>query len=652
MGFHVDLEELHKAANKLNQEASRIETQLTDAKNSVTKIITSEALQGKTGQAIYQQLNNIDAAVLVGLADTSKVLASEFSSLLSSFHSSVGETSNSAVLDEDYLNQLKDNLNNFKNQHGAQEENISSIYASISDLISLSGPQSNYDADSDTASQLLSTTIDKITSFDSSGTAPTSADLLAAIDTEVNQVSQTTDLPYTDSKYLSFISDVNFAKGIKSVDKQLTKQEKLAKEQAEQKAKKDWAKHHPVEAWLQNVNDETTKLFKWANQEVQDFNLNVPGGNYVKDQISLRLGFISKACETIGDLALGATQLGHLTVESIQWGANTRSGQKTPQWIKDDVTSAGMAILTTDIFIKQLKYGDIDAWKAVYKGIENSASQIFHNITSGNTFEIGGYLFDVATLVGPAAVGKLKYVDEASNLAKLAKTEEIASTVGKVEDGVSLSFEKLMSAEDAQKYAQWNKYAEAGIDPEGRVKLLEISEKAPKIKMKNGLNREDFFKKILSTDKKTTKRPSPTKYFDSSYIEAHKQQFSNGAIKIQKFTPTENGFNNGAIGNPKDHVAFVMPKDVGETIIEVSKGNPRILEDILGLHPGDLGDSPVAIDIPPESIHNLKIPSGNEDSAFEGFWRPGGRTYPGDMPEAVIDEVPWGEYTIRTLGGK
>ena len=426
MGFHVDLEELHKAANKLNQEAGRIETQLTDAKNSVNKIITSEALQGKTGQAIYQQLNNVDAAVLVGLADTSKVLASEFSSLLSSFHSSVGETSNSAVLDEDYFNQLKDNLNNFKNQHGAQEENISSIYASISDLISLSGPQSNYDADSDTASQLLSTTIDKVTSFDSSGTAPTSADLLAAIDTEVNQVSQTTDLPYTDSQYLSFISDVNFAKGIKSVDKQLTEQEKLAKEQAKQKAKKEWAKHHPVEALLQNVNDETTKLFKWANQEVQDFNLNIPGGNYVKDQISLRLGFISKACETIGDLALGATQLSHLTVESIQWGAN---GQKTAQWIKDDVTSAGMTILTTDIFIKKLQHGDIDAWKAVYKGIENSASQVFHNITSGNTFEIGGYLFDVATLVGPAAVGKLKYVDEASNLAKLAETSEVEKRV-------------------------------------------------------------------------------------------------------------------------------------------------------------------------------------------------------------------------------
>ncbi|MBF0777071.1 hypothetical protein BVE84_09310 [Streptococcus azizii] len=86
-------------------------------------------------------------------------------------------------------------------------------------------------------------------------------------------------------------------------------------------------------------------------------------------------------------------------------------------------------------------------------------------------------------------------------------------------------------------------------------------------------------------------------------------------------------------------------------MIDVSQGDSRILEDLLGLHPGDLGDSPVIIDIPKESIHNLKVPSGNEKSAFDGYWKPGGRTYPGNMPEAVIDEVPWGEYTFRPLGG-
>ncbi|HFU3716739.1 TPA: T7SS effector LXG polymorphic toxin, partial [Streptococcus suis] len=207
------------------------------------------------------------------------------------------------------------------------------------------------------------------------------------------------------------------------------------------------------------------------------------------------------------------------------------------------------------------------------------------------------------------------------------------------------SFMDEMSPEDARRYEQWNKYVEAGISPENRVRVLEISEKAPKVEYQPDYSSDS----ILSIPKGD--RPDVNNVFSPEYIEAHKQQFDNGAIKFQKFTPEEGGFNNGAIGNPKDHVAFVMPKDVGETLIEVSKGDPRILEDLLGLHPGDLGDSPVAIDIPAENLHNVRIPSGNEDSAFDGYWKPGGRTYPGDMPEAVVDEIPWSDYTFRQLGG-
>ena len=211
----------------------------------------------------------------------------------------------------------------------------------------------------------------------------------------------------------------------------------------------------------------------------------------------------------------------------------------------------------------------------------------------------------------------------------------------------------LMSMEpmDRQRYLQWHKYAEAGISPSDRVRVLEISEKAPKIKMIDGLDQQSVFKNIEAIDKDITPRPEPEEYLHPDYLEAHKHQFDNGAIKIQRFMPQEGGFNNGAIGSPKDHVAFVMPKDVGETLIDISKGNPRLLEDLLGLHPGDFGDAPVAIDIPYDSIKNLKVPSGNEASAFKGYWKPGGRTYPGNMPEAVIDEVPWGEFTIRKLGG-
>ena len=182
------------------------------------------------------------------------------------------------------------------------------------------------------------------------------------------------------------------------------------------------------------------------------------------------------------------------------------------------------------------------------------------------------------------------------------------------------------------------------LSPAERELIFNISKNAPKVEYRPG----NTAKSVLSIPKND--RPNIEKVYSSEYIEAHRQQFENGAIKFQKFTPEEGGYNNGAIGNPKDHVAFVMPKEAGETLIKVTKGDPELLEDILGLHRGDLGSSPVAIEIPPESIKNLRIPSGNEDSAFDGFWKPGGQTFPGNMPEAVIDEVPWGEFTIRKLG--
>ena len=183
------------------------------------------------------------------------------------------------------------------------------------------------------------------------------------------------------------------------------------------------------------------------------------------------------------------------------------------------------------------------------------------------------------------------------------------------------------------------------LTPEERELIFNISKNAPKVEYQPDYS----FDSVLSMSKNN--RPNVEYVYTPEYIKAHKQQFENGAIKFQKFTPEEGGYNNGAVGNEKDHVAFVMPKEAGETLIKVTKGDPELLEDILGLHRGDLGSSPVAIEIPPESIKNPRIPSGNEDSAFDGFWKPGGQPFPGNMPEAVIDEVPWGEFTIRKLGG-
>ena len=193
-------------------------------------------------------------------------------------------------------------------------------------------------------------------------------------------------------------------------------------------------------------------------------------------------------------------------------------------------------------------------------------------------------------------------------------------------------------------FATRERYLEKVFDkltPEERELIFNISKNAPKVEYQPDYS----FDSVLSISKNN--RPNVEYVYTPEYIKAHKQQFENGAIKFQKFTPEEGGYNNGAVGNEKDHVAFVMPKESGETLIKVTKGDPELLEDILGLHRGDLGSSPVAIEIPPESIKNPRIPSGNEDSAFDGFWKPGGQTFPGNMPEGVMEDISTkrGEHT-------
>lgn len=76
-----------------------------------------------------------------------------------------------------------------------------------------------------------------------------------------------------------------------------------------------------------------------------------------------------------------------------------------------------------------------------------------------------------------------------------------------------------MSEADVPCYEQWTKYAEGGISPEDRVRVLEISEKAPKVEYQEGISPDD----ILAMPKKD--RLAPEEVYKPSYISIHRQQF-------------------------------------------------------------------------------------------------------------------------------
>lgn len=56
--------------------------------------------------------------------------------------------------------------------------------------------------------------------------------------------------------------------------------------------------------------------------------------------------------------------------------------------------------------------------------------------------------------------------------------------------------------------------------------------------------------------------------------------------------------------------------------VEASNGNPRVLEELLGLEKGYLAEKPVMLKI--SEVENIREPSGDESGAWQGFWELGG----------------------------
>ena len=193
-------------------------------------------------------------------------------------------------------------------------------------------------------------------------------------------------------------------------------------------------------------------------------------------------------------------------------------------------------------------------------------------------------------------------------------------------------------------FATRERYLEKVFDkltPEERELIFNISKNAPKVEYRPGKTS----KSVLSIPKED--RPIVEKVYSSEYIKAHKQQFENGAARFQKFQPSEN-WNGGIVGGD-DGTSFWLSKEHADIIEKVANGDNRLYEIILGLDEGYLEDGPLyRLDVTPEVVaeKGISIPSGREAGAND-WWRPAGRTFPGDIPEGVMEDISTkrGEHT-------
>lgn len=149
---------------------------------------------------------------------------------------------------------------------------------------------------------------------------------------------------------------------------------------------------------------------------------------------------------------------------------------------------------------------------------------------------------------------------------------------------------------------------------------------------------------IVETEKGL--RPDPASYLPPSYVNQHLAQFDDGATRFM----TQSNLDKYGLGQ-RDGTAFVMPKSEVDALVQQTGGDPRAMEDALGLPAGFFDNGVVRVDVASPDESGLRMPSGNEAGANDQ-WFPGGKL-PGGFSEGVIDVKDLGpnEYTVSDIAG-
>ena len=393
--------------------------------------------------------------MIVGLKNGLEFLGSEFSKTITDFQNFVGETSATAVLAEETLDDAVKKLNEADEKHKVMDTNFKSIYDGISSLYRLSAPlSSTFYTNTQTARKYVQDTKNKVNAFDKMTTTSSTEQLFSALGSQMAAAGRVKSLSYSDPILTDFVAHEDLGKAIYEMDQQYAKAKAEAIEAAKRKAEQEAAereasyrRHHPIQAWLK---DRSNEIGSWWGDVVEGTrNLPLPQG--IKDSLLFAEGFIGAAGSMVSETAIGAVDLTQIIgIASID-GVNRLTGGQTPEWMKRDLQGTadnlsslaelgvGTYTALTDPGAAQrgqdpnASYAD----KAAYRAQETGKA-LWDKVTHMDAYDAGGLTFEIASLfVGPAAVGKMakgtKLGAKAAEMIQLAKNSTKARILANVE---------------------------------------------------------------------------------------------------------------------------------------------------------------------------------------------------------------------------
>ena len=343
-GFYVDVEELYNVFEGLQSQSEKIIASLETAKSSYNSVITSNSMYGDVGQAIAGEINSSHNMLLMQLKDLLYSLQSDFSKEVESFQSATGEKSSTAIISHSYLKSTSEYFDTLKGEIDQIRKTINSATDSVSDLVSVTSDAKNYEyfgGNLSNAKDVVTNTIEKVSVWDSQGTALTTETSLQNLQELLGQLHQTDGLDYSDPIISQVVNNLSpIADKVKEIDDQIDESVQKAKLEA-QKAKelakkeedrieKDWRLHHPIQATLRDWRKGVSDFLDEHTSGMKDD----PNWKWLK-------GFGDAAFGAVGDAVFGVLEFGvdlvQYSTEGVILGYNSLMGNETPQWMKDDL---------------------------------------------------------------------------------------------------------------------------------------------------------------------------------------------------------------------------------------------------------------------------------------------------------------------------
>ncbi|MGT2712849.1 T7SS effector LXG polymorphic toxin, partial [Streptococcus oriscaviae] len=138
--MRIDMSEVKGQKAALEAQLTSLRGQLAAAKQSLQAAQSSSALKGQVKEAIDAKIGNHQLPLLTNYENALTLLASSYDELITRFQSITGETSDSAIINTDYLSELKSKAAGILTDSQMINSDANRIYSSISDIIPLSSP--------------------------------------------------------------------------------------------------------------------------------------------------------------------------------------------------------------------------------------------------------------------------------------------------------------------------------------------------------------------------------------------------------------------------------------------------------------------------------------------------------------------------------